>query len=140
MNAHAACMGLPYAEIDVRFSERPDGSVSKLSTFSDGWRILRRLLRLFRDWRPLLTFSIAGLATILIALGTLVPVFVDYAETGLVLRQPTLIVAGGAIVIGIGLVATGMILERITRLRLEMTRLLYLASPASTPRPGPPPV
>ena len=140
MNAHAACMGLPYAEIDVRFSERPDGSVSKLSTFSDGWRILRRLLRLFRDWRPLLTFSIAGLATILIALGTLVPVFVDYAETGLVLRQPTLIVAGGAIVIGIGLVATGMILERITRLRLEMTRLLYLASPTSIPRPGPPPV
>ena len=124
MNAHAACMGLPYAEIDVRFFERPDGSVSKLSTFSDGWRILRRLLRLFRDWRPLLTFSIAGLVTILIALGTLVPVFVD----------------GGAIVIGIGLVATGMILERITRLRLEMTRLLYLASPASTPRPGPPPV
>ncbi len=140
MNAHAACMGLPYAEIDVRFSERPDGSVSKLSTFSDGWRILRRLLRLFRDWRPLLTFSIAGLVTILIALGTLVPVFVDYAETGLVLRQPTLIVAGGAIVVGIGLVATGMILERITRLRLEMTRLLYLASPASIPRPGPPPV
>ena len=132
MNAHAASMGLPYAEIDVRFSERPDGSISKLSTFGDGWRILRRLLRLFRDWRPLLTFSVAGLLTILVAVGALIPVLVEYAETGLVERQPTLIVAGAAIALGFGLVATGMILDRITRLRLEMARLLYLASPSPT--------
>ena len=132
MNAHAASMGLPYAEIDVRFSERPDGSISKLSTFGDGWRILRRLLRLFRDWRPLLTFSVAGLLTILVALVALIPVFVEYAETGLIERQPTLIVAGAAIALGFGLVATGMILDRITRLRLEMARLLYLASPSPT--------
>ena len=132
MNAHAASMGLPYAEIDVRFSERPDGSISKLSTFGDGWRILRRLLRLFRDWRPLLTFSVAGLLTILVAVGALIPVLVEYAETGLVERQPTLIVAGAAIALGCGLVATGMILDRITRLRLEMARLLYLASPSPT--------
>jgi glycosyltransferase involved in cell wall biosynthesis len=132
MNAHAASMGLPYAEIDVRFSERPDGSISKLSTFGDGWRILRRLLRLFRDWRPLLTFSVAGLLTILVAVGALIPVLVEYAETGLVERQPTLIVAGAAIALGFGLVASGMILDRITRLRLEMARLLYLASPSPT--------
>lgn len=138
MNAHAASMGLPYAEVGVRFSERPEGSMSKLSTFGDGWRILRRLLRLFRDWRPLLTFSVAGLLTILIAVGALIPVLVDYAETGLVARQPTLIVAGAAIALGFGLVATGMILDRITRLRLEMARLLYLASPPSSPRPGGP--
>ncbi|CCM65919.1 MAG: glycosyltransferase [Candidatus Microthrix parvicella] len=128
MNAHAAAMGLPYAEISVRYSERPEGSVSKLSTVRDGWRILRRLLRLFRDWRPLLTFSVAGLVTILAATAALMPVLIDFAETGLVARQPTLIVAGAAIAFGFGLVATGMILDRITRLRLEMARLLYLAS------------
>jgi len=136
MNAHAASMHLPYAEINVRFSERPDGSMSKLSTFGDGWRILRRLLRLFRDWRPLLTFSVAGLLTILVALVALIPVFVEYAETGLIERQPTLIVAGAAIALGFGLVATGMILDRITRLRLEMARLLYLASTPPGPQGG----
>ena len=130
---------LPYAEVDVRFSERPEGSTSKLSTVGDGWRILRRLLRLFRDWRPLLTFSVAGLLTILVAVVVLIPVLVDYAETGLVARQPTLIVAGAAIALGFGLVATGMILDRITRLRLEMARLLYLALPSSSPHGGGPP-
>jgi glycosyltransferase involved in cell wall biosynthesis len=139
MNAHAASMSLPYAEVDVRFSERPEGSTSKLSTVGDGWRILRRLLRLFRDWRPLLTFSVAGLLTILVAVVVLIPVLVDYAETGLVARQPTLIVAGAAIALGFGLVATGMILDRITRLRLEMARLLYLALPSSSPHGGGPP-
>ena len=62
------------------------------------------------------------------ATAALMPVLIDFAETGLVARQPTLIVAGAAIAFGFGLVATGMILDRITRLRLEMARLLYLAS------------
>lgn len=136
MNAHAAAMGLPYAEVGVRYSGRPEGSSSKLNTFGDGWRILRRLFRLFRDWKPLLTFSVAGLVTILVALGALLPVIVEFAETGLVARQPTLIVAGAAVAIGLGLVATGMILDRITRLRLEMARLLYLASQPPGQRPS----
>lgn len=134
LNAHAASLGLSYDEIDTPYHPRPDGSESKLATWKDGLRIIRRLLRLFRDWRPLLSFSAVGAALMLIATIATVPIVVDYARTGLVERQPTLLTAIAVYLIGGGLVGTGMILERIARVRLEVTRLLYLSQPA--PRRG----
>ncbi len=136
LNAHAASLGLSYQEIDSAYQGRPDGSQSKLATWRDGLRIMRRLLRLFRDWRPLLSFSVVGLALMLIATVATVPVVVEYARTGMVARLPTLVAATAAYLAGGGLVGVGMILERVARARLEVTRLLYLSNPA--PRFGSP--
>ena len=133
LNAHAASLGLSYDEIDTTYGSRPEGSESKLGTFRDGFRILRRLLRLVRDWRPLMTFSVAGLLLMLIATIVIAPVVVEFVDTGLVERQPTVVACTAAYLVGAGLVGTGMILERIARVRLEVTRLLYLATPAPTP-------
>lgn len=127
LNAHAASLGMRHAEVDSIYRERPDGSHSKLGTWRDGVRILRRIFRLFRDWRPLLTFSLFGLAIVAIASAIAVPVVLDYLDTGLVERQPTLVVAGGAYLLGFGFIAIGVVLERIAQVRLEFTRLLYLA-------------
>ena len=130
LNAHAASLGLSYQEIDTDYRSRPEGSESKLGTFSDGIRILRRLLRLFRDWRPMLTFSAAGLLLTVLTTLFFAPVVIDFARTGLVERQPTLVAGAAAYLVGAGLIATGVILERIARVRLEVTRLLYLSTPA----------
>lgn len=130
LNAHAASLGLSYHELDTPYRSRPVGSQSKLGTWSDGFRILRRLMRLFRDWRPLLTFSFAGLVIMAIASVVVAPVVVEFARTGLVERQPTVVACAAAYLVGAGLVGTGMILERVGRVRLEVTRLLYLSTPA----------
>jgi glycosyltransferase involved in cell wall biosynthesis len=139
LNAHAASLGLSYDELDTAYGSLPEGSQSKLGTWTDGFRILRRLLRLFRDWRPLMTFSVAGLVMMLVATIFVVPVVIDYARTGLVERQPTVVACAAAYLVGLGLVGTGMILERVTRVRMEVTRLLYLATPAPDRRLVAPP-
>ncbi len=130
LNAHAASLGLSYVEIDTLYQSRPEGSESKLATWTDGLKIMRRLLRLFRDWRPLLSFSVLGFILMLFATIAIIPIVVEYARTGLVSRLPTLLAATAAYLAGGGLVGTGMILERVTRVRLEVTRLLYLSNPA----------
>ncbi len=127
LNAHAASLGLSYREIDSAYKSRPVGSESKLSTWTDGVRILRRLLRLFRDWRPMLTFSLLGLAMIAVSAAVAAPVVIDFVDTGLVERMPTLLVAAATSIIGFGLIAVGIVLERIAQVRLEVTRLLYLS-------------
>ena len=133
LNAHTASLGLSYREIDSPYGSRPDGSHSKLGTWPDGIRILRRILRLFRDWRPMLTFSLVGLAIIAVTSVVVAPVVLDYLETGIVERQPTVLVAVAGYIVGLGLIAIGIILERISQVRLEFTRLLYLSlsSPGS---------
>ncbi|MFQ5558097.1 MAG: glycosyltransferase family 2 protein [Acidimicrobiales bacterium] len=137
LNAHAASLGLSYREIDTSYRNRPEGSHSKLGTWSDGLRIMRRLLRLFRDWRPLLSFSVIGLSLMAVATVVAAPVVISFARTGLVERQPTLIVAVTSYIIGFGLIGVGMILERIARVRLEVTRLLYLSMPSLKGSGGP---
>ncbi len=130
LNAHAASLGLSYHETDTVYQSRPEGSESKLATWTDGLKIMRRLLRLFRDWRPMLSFTVVGFALMLLGGIAVIPVLVEYARTGLVTRLPTLLAATAAFLAGGGLVGTGMILERVTRVRLEVTRLLYLSNPA----------
>lgn len=130
LNAHAASLDLRHVEIDSAYTSRPDGSHSKLGTWRDGFRILRRMFRLFRDWRPLLTFSLFGLALVALATALAIPVVVDFVDTGLVERQPTLIAAGVVYLLGFGMISIGVVLERIAQMRREVTRLLYLSLPA----------
>ncbi|MEM9201026.1 MAG: glycosyltransferase family 2 protein [Actinomycetota bacterium] len=130
LNAHTASLDLRHVEIDSVYTSRPDGSHSKLGTWRDGFRILRRMFRLFRDWRPLLTFSLFGLAIVALATAIAAPVVIDFVDTGLVERQPTLIAVAVAYLLGFGLISIGVVLERIAQMRREVTRLLYLSLPA----------
>lgn len=97
--------------IPVAYNNRPEGSTSKLNTFSDGFKVIKTAFSLFVHFKPLLFFSI--LAGILFLAGTIgmIPVFVEYFSTGLVPRFPTLIVCGFVILLSLLLLVCGLILE-----------------------------
>ncbi|HEX8972738.1 glycosyltransferase family 2 protein [Oryzihumus sp.] len=130
LNAHAASVGVTYDEVRTAYGSRPEGSESKLSTYRDGVRILRRNLRLFRDWKPFASFTGLAVPWALGAVALLVPVLTDYVHTGLVPRYPSLIAAVGCFLVALNLVMAGAILERTTRNRIEAVRLAYLRIPA----------
>jgi hypothetical protein len=138
LNAHAAVLDVPMSEVPGRYFERPSGSESKLNTYRDGLRITRRNLRLFRDARPNLAFLILGIPWIVIAGLLIGAAMVDYVETGQVARFPSLIAGVGCLVIFVLLVIAGMIMERVTRNRIEAVRLAYLAirAPNAVLAPG----
>jgi len=113
------------------YAARAEGSLSKLNTFRDGWRILRTMIQLYRVERPLWFF---GFVAALIALSGAIlgiPVVSTYLETGLVPRFPTLIMIVGMGVLAALCLLTGLILDTVTRGRQEMKRLAYLSHPAS---------
>ena len=94
MSIHAVDKNFLLKEIPVTYRDRPDGSESKLNTYSDGFKVLKTIFRLFREYRPLAFFSAFALLFLLITLILFLPVFVDYLRTGLVDRVPTLVVSG----------------------------------------------
>jgi glycosyltransferase involved in cell wall biosynthesis len=130
LNVHAMQMQMDIAEVDTNYKERPPGSVSKLRTFRDGWRILMMITNLVRNERPLLFFALLGffLTGVAIALG--VPVVLEYLDTGLVRRFPTAILCSALGVISVMCFATGAILDVIAHVRRETKRLVYLSYPA----------
>ncbi|MEI2619926.1 MAG: glycosyltransferase family 2 protein [Candidatus Nanopelagicales bacterium] len=136
LNAHAATLGVPVGEVPTEYRERPEGSHSKLSTYRDGWRILKLNLRLFRDARPNRAFVLLAVPWLLLAgILILIPVS-EYLRTEWVSRVPTLIAGVGCLVVAALLIVAGMILERIARNRVEALRLQYLMIPpyrGSTP-------
>lgn len=130
LNVHGASLGLPAREVQTLYAERPEGSSSKLSTYRDGARIFRRLFRLFRDYRPMLSFGILALVLFLLGIGLALPVFVEYEQTGMVARFPTLFVVVGILIGALVSLLVGVILERASRDRLERNRLAYLGMPS----------
>lgn len=133
LNAHAATLDVPIAEIPTPYYARPDGSESKLHTYRDGLRILRRNLRLFRDARPSLAFLLLSLPWLIVAGVLLWIAFAEYFATGVVTRFPSLIFGVGALVVGVLIIITGLILERVARNRVEASRLAYLSIPPPNP-------
>ena len=129
LTVHAVRLLMPMAEIETRYKERPEGSVSKLNTYRDGFRILFTIAALVREERPLVFFStIAALLMISsLLLGT--PVVLDYFHTGLVPRLPTAVLSVGFMVLGFLSLASGLILDTVTRGRWEDKRMAYLAIP-----------
>ncbi|MCR5041133.1 MAG: glycosyltransferase family 2 protein [Clostridia bacterium] len=95
MTINALDMKLRISEIPIAYRDRPEGSASKLNTFRDGYRVLKTILRMFRDYRPMLFFALVSAVLAVVALAMFIPVFIDYLNTGLVLRFPTLIVSVG---------------------------------------------
>jgi hypothetical protein len=129
LTVHTLQMRLPAIEVEADYGARPDGSESKLSTFRDGWRILRMISLMVREERPLQFFGVASLACALAAVGLTLPVVLDYLATGQVPRQPSLIVAVGLAVVALLALVCGLILDTVARARLEQRRLAYLALP-----------
>ena len=118
---------MPVAEVETRYGARPEGSESKLSTYSDGYKILKMIAVLIKEERPLQFFSaIFGIfAVCSIALS--IPVIGTYMETGLVPRLPTAVLATGLMLLGFLSLACGLILDTVTRGRKELKRLQYLS-------------
>jgi glycosyltransferase involved in cell wall biosynthesis len=129
LTVHAVRLLMPMAEIETRYKERPEGSVSKLNTYRDGLRILFTIASLVREERPLIFYgSIAALLMISsLLLGT--PIVLDYFHTGLVPRLPTAVLSVGFMVLGFLALASGLILDTVTRGRWEDKRMAYLAIP-----------
>jgi glycosyltransferase involved in cell wall biosynthesis len=135
LSIHALQLAVPVAEVETPYGARPEGSASKLSTYRDGFRILWTMIRLFKNERPLVFFSIGGTAIALVALVLALPVLLTFLSTGLVPRLPTAILAMGLMILAFLSVTAGVILDTVTRGRQELKRLFYLSLPA----PGGPP-
>ncbi|USI73209.1 glycosyltransferase family 2 protein [Sphingomonas morindae] len=135
ISVHALELRMPVAEVPTDYAARPAGSASKLSTYRDGWRILRTILDLFRIERPALFFGAIGAALLLLALLLAAPLVGTYLATGLVPRLPTAILATGLVILAFLNFFAGVILDTVTHGRREMRRLAYLqlAAPPAPP-------
>ena len=111
MTIHAVNYGMQVENVVVEYRDRPEGSVSKLNTYSDGMRVIHKMLQLYKNYKPLRFFGALCLLLVLIALCMMIPVFSEYFNTGLVPRFPTLIVSGFIVLAGIQSFFAGMILD-----------------------------
>lgn len=129
LTVHALELRMPVMEIETPYGARPEGSVSKLSTYRDGFRILRLILQLYKHERPLAYFSIVAgaLALLSVLLGT--PLVLEWLRTGLVPRFPTAILTTGIMIMAFLSLTVGLVLETVTRGRQELKRLIYLQVP-----------
>ena len=128
ISVHASQLRLPVAESDIDYKDRPEGSKSKLRTFSDGWKILKTMVTLLKDNRPLAFFGTLSALSFVAAIVIGVPIVVDFSQTGLVEKLPSAILATGLVLVSLVALALGLILDSLTRGRIEIKRLSYLNS------------
>lgn len=128
ITVHTLELRLATAEMPTRYSARVEGSQSKLSTYRDGFRILKLILRLLMLEKPLALFGAFAGIFLLASIGFFIPVLADYIATGLVPRFPTLIVSVGLLTLSVLSLMTGIIQDNVTRGRQELKRLFYLAA------------
>jgi glycosyltransferase involved in cell wall biosynthesis len=131
ISVHALELRMPVGEVETAYAARPEGSHSKLSTFSDGWRILKTIATLYRIERPVLFYGSIGALLLLAAILLSIPLVITYLHTGLVPRVPTAILVTGMTIVAVLCFFAGLILDTVTRGRREVRRLAYLALPAS---------
>lgn len=127
LNVHALQLRMPVAEVATPYGARPPGSSSKLSTYRDGMRILRTIISLVQAERPLLFFGTAGVLLLLCAMALAAPLLPAYLQTGLVLRLPTALLSVALALTAVVSLACGLILNTVTRGRLEAKHLAYLS-------------
>ncbi|HYE51587.1 MAG TPA: glycosyltransferase family 2 protein [Azospirillaceae bacterium] len=130
LTVHALEMRMPLAEVETPYKDREPGSVSKLSTFRDGFRILWMIGKLIKEERPLQFFGLTSLALAVLSLLIAIPVILTFVETGLVPRLPTAVLSTGLMILAFLSLTCGLILDTVTRGRREMKRLKYLEIPA----------
>lgn len=131
MSVHALELKMPVGELETRYFARGEGSESKLSTYGDGFRIGRTIVTLYRIEKPMLFFGIIAAAFALLSVILAIPLGVTYAETGLVPRLPTAILATGLMILAFLNLFAGLILDTVVRGRREVRRLAYLSFPAA---------
>jgi glycosyltransferase involved in cell wall biosynthesis len=127
MSVHALELRMPVGEVETAYGARPEGSQSKLSTWSDGWRILKTIVTLYRIERPVLFYGGIGALLVALAIVLAVPLAITYLATGLVPRVPTAILVTGITIVAVLCFFTGLILDTVTRGRREVRRLSYLS-------------
>jgi glycosyltransferase involved in cell wall biosynthesis len=127
MSVHALELRMPVGEVETSYAARPEGSHSKLSTYGDGWRILRTIATLYRVERPALFYGAIGVLLMILAVILAVPLVETYVETGLVPRFPTAILVTGMVIVAVLCFFAGLILDTVTRGRREMRRIAYLS-------------
>ena len=129
MSIHAADKRLRVENVVVTYRDRPEGSVSKLNTFSDGIKVLRTIGRLFRTYRPMEYFGLLSAVLMLLGVLFVIPVLEDYAQTGMVARFPTLIVCGFVMLAAIISFFAGLLLMTLrVKDRQEFEMRLHAAS------------
>jgi glycosyltransferase involved in cell wall biosynthesis len=129
LSVHALELALPVAEVATPYYARPEGSVSKLNTWRDGFRILGTILKLYRTEKPLRYFTAIGVFLMLVSVGLAIPIVVTYLEEGLVPRLPTAVLSTGLMIIAVLSISSGLVLDTVTRGRREMKLLAYLSQP-----------
>ena len=126
MTIHALDKNMLLKEIPVEYRDRPEGSVSKLNTYSDGFKVLKTIARLFKEYKPKIFFGLISLLFFIISLCFGIPVFVEYFKTGLVPRFPTLIFSLFMLIISILSLMCGIILEVVVKKHRQLFEYVYI--------------
>lgn len=130
LTVHSLALRIPSATVEVGFTDRPAGSESKLRTYRDGWKILNVIMTLTRHERPIYFFGLISSLLTLVSIALATPVLVEYAQTGMVPRLPTLIVASFLLMLACLLLLAGLIIDGTRKSRHEVSRLAYMRHPA----------
>jgi len=129
LTIHALELSMPLGEIDTPYKDRPAGSASKLRTYSDGLRILRTIVLLVKDERPLIFFATAGCVLFILGFVLSIPIFIEFHRTHLVPRFPTAILSLGLVLMSFLSLVCGLVLDSVARGRKEIKRMAYLSIP-----------
>jgi glycosyltransferase involved in cell wall biosynthesis len=129
MSVHALELRMPTAEYVTTYKPRLEGSISKLATYRDGWRILFTIINLFRIERPIVFFGCISAILSILSIAIAIPLAITYAETGLVPRIPTAILSTGLAILACLSLSCGIILDTVVHGRREVRRLAYLSLP-----------
>jgi glycosyltransferase involved in cell wall biosynthesis len=127
LTVHALELGMPVGEVQTPYFARPEGSESKLNTWRDGFRILWTIFNLYRGERPLRFFGLLSIVFAALAIVLATPVVITFLEQGVVPRLPTAVLAMGLMMLAFLSLASGLILDTVTRGRRELKRLAYLS-------------
>lgn len=126
MTIHALDKNFLLKEIPVDYRDRPKGSESKLNTFSDGFKVLKTIGRLFKEYKPMIFFGLISLLFLIISICFGIPVFIEYFKTGLVPRFSSLIVSGFLMTISILMFVCGIILEVVVKKHRQLFELILI--------------
>ncbi|MDC0599152.1 glycosyltransferase family 2 protein [Candidatus Pseudothioglobus singularis] len=127
MTVHALQLKIPFSEVETSYDARPEGSQSKLNTWSDGFRILGMIILLMKEYKPFQFFGIFSILFAIISFILSAPIILTWIDTGLVPRFPTAILTMGLMILAFISLASGIILDSVSRARLEKKRLQYLS-------------
>lgn len=128
MSIHSLDKRMAITEIPIEYRDRPDGSESKLNTFSDGIKVINKIFTLFKEYKPMLFFSLWATLFTLLGIATGIPVIVEFVLTGIVLKVPSAILAVGLVLLGVLAFMCGLILDTVAmshkkQFELELNKL-----------------